>query len=228
MTLRTKNSGSSPDIKAGGEDGVIEGYASTFNVIDSYGDMVAPGAFKQSIANLKKSKRGLKMLWQHDRDQPIGIWDELVEDEKGLRVVGRLLKDSVAKAAEAYALIKEGILDELSIGYRELESSPHPEQRGVTILKKLDLREVSPVTFGALGQAARIDTVKSDCADLIHKLTAGVRLSEREWERLLKAEPFGLSNSQAERAVRINLKNGQGDPDDTADTGLAFLKALRG
>lgn len=228
MTLRTKNSGISLDIKALGEDGVIEGYASTFNVIDSYGDMVAPGAFKQSIANLKKSKRGLKMLWQHDRDQPIGIWDELEEDEKGLRVVGRLLKDSVAKAAEAYALIKEGILDELSIGYRELESSPHPEQRGVTILKKLDLREVSPVTFGALGQAARIDTVKSDCADLIHKLTAGVRLSEREWERLLKAEPFGLSNSQAERAVRINLKNGQGDPDDTADTGLAFLKALRG
>lgn len=228
MTLLTKNSGLGLDIKAVGDDGVIEGYASTFNVIDSYGEMVAPGAFKASIAGLKRAKRGLKMLWQHDSHQPIGIWDDLEEDAKGLRVVGRLLKDTVAKAAEAYALIREGALDELSIGYRELESAPHPDQRGVTILKKLDLREVSPVTFGALGQAARIDTVKSDHPDLIQKLVAGVRLSEREWERLLKAAPFGLSNSQAERAVRINLKNGQGEPDDTANTGLEFLRALRG
>lgn len=228
MTLLTKNSGLGLDVKAVGDDGVIEGYASTFNVIDSYGEMVAPGAFKASIAGLKRAKRGLKMLWQHDSHQPIGIWDDLEEDAKGLRVVGRLLKDTVAKAAEAYALIREGALDELSIGYRELESAPHPDQRGVTILKKLDLREVSPVTFGALGQAARIDTVKSDHPDLIQKLVAGVRLSEREWERLFKAEPFGLSNSQAERAVRINLKNGQGEPDDTANTGLEFLRALRG
>ena len=226
--LQTKDSGLGLDVKAVGDDGVIEGYASTFNVIDSYGEMVAPGAFKASIAGLKCAKRGLKMLWQHDSHQPIGIWDDLEEDAKGLRVVGRLLKDTVAKAAEAYALIREGALDELSIGYRELESAPHPDQRGVTILKKLDLREVSPVTFGALGQAARIDTVKSDHPDLIQKLVAGVRLSEREWERLLKAEPFGLSNSQAERAVRINLKNGQGEPDDTANTGLEFLRALRG
>lgn len=228
MMLQTKDSGLGLDVKAVGDDGVIEGYASTFNVIDSYGEMVAPGAFKASIAGLKKSRRGLKMLWQHDSHQPIGIWDDLEEDAKGLRVVGRLLKDTVAKAAEAYALIREGALDELSIGYRELESAPHPDQRGVTILKKLDLREVSPVTFGALGQAARIDTVKSDHPDLIKKLAAGVRLSEREWERLLKAEPFDLSNSQAERAVRINLKNGQGEPDDTANTGLEFLRALRG
>lgn len=228
MTLLTKNSGLGLDIKAVGDDGVIEGYASTFNVIDSYGEMVAPGAFKASIAAMRKAKRGLKMLWQHDSHQPIGIWDEYEEDAKGLRVVGRLFKDAVAKAAEAYALIREGALDELSIGYRELESAPHPDQRGVTVLKKLDLREVSPVTFGALGQAARIDTVKSDHPDLIQKLVAGVRLSEREWERLLKAEPFGLSNSQAERAVRINLKNGQGEPDDTANTGLEFLRALRG
>jgi hypothetical protein len=84
------------------------------------------------------------------------------------------------------------------------------------------------ISQARLGQAARIDTVKSDHPDLIKKLAAGVRLSEREWERLLKAEPFDLSNSQAERAVRINLKNGQGEPDDTANTGLEFLRALRG
>lgn len=226
MTVRTKSSGIGLDVKALDEDGVIEGYASAFNVIDSYGEVVAPGAFKASIAGLKKAKRGLKMLWQHDAHHPIGIWHDVAEDEKGLRVVGRLLKDTVAKAAEAYALIREGALDELSIGYRELETSPHPDQRGVTILKKLDLREVSPVTFGALGQAARIDTVKSDHPDLIEKLKAGDRLSEREWERLLKAEPFGLSNSQAERAVRVHLKHGQGEPDTQATASADFLRAL--
>lgn len=219
MTLRTKNSGISLDIKAVGEDGVIEGYASTFNVIDSYGDMVAPGAFKQSIASLKKSNRGLKMLWQHDRDQPIGIWDELVEDEKGLRVVGRLLKDSVAKAAEAYALIKEGILDELSIGYRELESSPHPEQRGVTILKKLDLREVSPVTFGALGQAARIDTVKSI-------VSGGEKPTVRQFEDHLRE--VGFSKSAAAAMASACKPHLRGEPEAKADDALAFLTALRG
>lgn len=219
MTLQTKNSGLGLDIKAIGDDGVIEGYASTFNVIDSYGEMVAPGAFKASIAGLQKAKRGLKMLWQHDSHQPIGIWDSLEEDAKGLRVVGRLLKDTVAKAAEAYALIKEGALDELSIGYRELESAPHPDQRGVTILKKLDLREVSPVTFGALGQAARIDTVKS-------LLAGGEAPSVRQFEEHLR--DAGFSKSAAAAMASACKPYLRGEPEAKADDALEFLKRLRG
>ncbi|MNS00526.1 Caudovirus prohead protease [compost metagenome] len=219
MMLQTKDSGLGLDVKAVGDDGVIEGYASTFNVIDSYGEMVAPGAFKASIAGLKKSKRGLKMLWQHDSHQPIGIWDDLEEDAKGLRVVGRLLKDTVAKAAEAYALIREGALDELSIGYRELESAPHPDQRGVTILKKLDLREVSPVTFGALGQAARIDTVKSI-------LTAGEAPTVRQFEDHLR--DAGFSKSAAAAMASACKPYLRGEPEAKADDVLDFLTALRG
>ncbi|MFA4899947.1 MAG: HK97 family phage prohead protease [Brevundimonas sp.] len=218
MTLQTKNSGLGLDIKAIGDDGVIEGYASTFNVIDSYGEMVAPGAFKASIAGLQKAKRGLKMLWQHDSHQPIGIWDSLEEDAKGLRVAGRLLKDTVAKAAEAYALIKEGALDELSIGYREVESAPHPDQRGVTILKKLDLREVSPVTFGALGQAARIDTVKS-------LLAGGEAPSVRQFEEHLR--DAGFSKSAAAAMASACKPYLRGEPEAKADDALDFLRALR-
>lgn len=217
--MKIKNAGVALDIKAVGDDGIIEGYASTFNVIDTYGEMVAPGAFKASIAGLKRAKRGLKMLWQHDSHQPIGIWDEMEEDATGLRVVGRLLKDTVAKAGEAYALIRAGALDELSIGYRELESAPHPDQRGVTILKKLDLREVSPVTFGALGQAARIDTVKSI-------LTAGDKPTVRLFEEHLRDAGFSKSAAAAmASACKPHLRGG---PEAKADDALDFLKALRG
>lgn len=228
MTLQFKDAGLPLDVKAVGDDGVIEGYASAFGVVDSYNEVVEPGAFTASLVDGRRKGRSVKMLWQHDAGQPIGVWDDIAEDAKGLYVKGRILKDASRLAGEAYSLLKGGALDELSIGYRTVQTTPDDDRSGVLRLLKLDLREVSLVTFGALGRAARITDVKAECGDLIQKLTAGVRLSEREWERLLKAEPFGLSNSQAERAVRINLKNGQGEPDDTANTGLALLRALRG
>jgi HK97 family phage prohead protease len=158
------------------------------------------------------------MLWQHDRQKPIGIWDELVEDDKGLRVKGRLLKDQVAQAAEAYALIQAGALDELSIGYRELEAAPHPDQRGVTLLKKLDLREISPVTFGALGQAARIDTVKS-------LLTAGELPTVRQFEEHLR--DAGFSKSLAAAIAAKATPHLRGEPEAEANDVADFLEALR-
>lgn len=227
--LQTKDSGIVLDVKAVGDDGVIEGYASAFGVVDSYNEVVEPGAFTASLVDARRKGRTVKMLWQHNPEQPIGVWEDIAEDSKGLYVKGRILKDASRLAAEAYNLLKGGALDELSIGYRTIQTTPDEDRNGILKLVKLDLREVSLVTFGALGRAARITDVKSDCNDLVLKLAAGDRLTEREWERLLKAEPFGLSNSQAERAVRINLKNGQGEPDVTAPDPevMAFLAALR-
>ena len=95
------------------DDLVIEGYASCFGDADQGGDTVQPGAYAASLA----SGRGVKMLWQHDVTQPIGVWDELREDTHGLWVKGRLL-DGVARAKEAAALIRAGAIDGLSIGYR--------------------------------------------------------------------------------------------------------------
>ncbi|MBS1164905.1 MAG: hypothetical protein H6R00_930 [Proteobacteria bacterium] len=221
--FETKSSAIPLELKAVGENGVIEGYGSVFGAVDSYGEVVQPGAFVDSLVEARRKGRKIKMLYQHDPGRPIGLWDDLAEDAKGLYCKGRLLKDSVPDAATAYALIKEGVIDGLSIGYRTIEAAPHPDKQNVLALKKLDLFEISPVTFQAC-EPAKIQSVKAAALPQIQKLMAGDRLSLREWEALLKAEPFGLSNSQAERAVRVNLKHGQGEPDTTA---LAFLEALR-
>ena len=132
------------------EGQVIEGYASYFGKADKGGDVVMPGAYAASLAALKKAGRRVKMLWQHDPAQPIGIWDEVREDERGLYVKGRLLCD-VAKAREAAALIGAGAIDGLSIGYRTVRAQK--DGKGHRLLSELELWEVSLVTFPMLPEA---------------------------------------------------------------------------
>ena len=95
----------------------IAGYASLFGAEDQGGDVVEAGAYWRSLKSLERQGRRVKMLWQHDPAQPIGVWDEVREDARGLYVKGRLL-ESVEKAREAAALIEAGAIDGLSIGYR--------------------------------------------------------------------------------------------------------------
>jgi HK97 family phage prohead protease len=129
-----------------GEDHVIEGYASLFGSVDQGGDVVQPGAYTASLS----AGRKVKMLWQHDPGEPIGIWDEVREDAKGLYVKGRLLED-VARAREAAALTKAGAIDGLSIGYRTVKASK--DDRGRRLLNEVELWEVSLVTFPMLPEA---------------------------------------------------------------------------
>lgn len=128
----------------------IKGYASLFATPDQGGDLVAPGAFAASLSALAKAGRAVKMLWQHDPAQPIGVWDVIREDAKGLWVEGRLLPD-VSRAREALTLIQAGALDGLSIGYRTKRSSKGAD--GLRHLLALDLWEVSLVTFPMLPEA---------------------------------------------------------------------------
>lgn len=132
------------------EDGRFEGYASVFGVVDQGLDVVAEGAFKKSLG-----KRKVKMLWQHDQSQPIGVWDEIVEDHRGLKVKGRLLKD-VQRGREAMALLRAGAIDSMSIGYSTKQAI---EEGGGSIRKLLevDLFEVSLVTFPMLPDAIVTD-----------------------------------------------------------------------
>jgi len=123
---------------------VVRGYASLFDVADHHHDVVAPGAFR---ASLKARGAGVRMLWQHDPAQPIGVWTRLIEDERGLYVEGRLTPE-VARAAEAWALIRAGALDGLSIGYNTVRAAADPDT-GVRRLLEIDLWEVSLVTFPA-------------------------------------------------------------------------------
>ena len=133
------------------KDGVvIEGYASLFGAVDQGGDVVQSGAYTRSLKSLEREGRRVKMLWQHDPAQPIGVWDIVREDEKGLFVKGRLL-DSVAKAKEAAVLIEAGAIDGLSIGYRTKRASKN--EKGQRLLSELELWEVSLVTFPMLPSA---------------------------------------------------------------------------
>lgn len=132
------------------EGEVIEGYASVFGRADQGGDLVAPGAYATSLAALTAQGRRVKMLWQHDPTQPIGIWDEVREDGRGLFVKGRLLIE-VARAREAAALVSAGAIDGLSIGYRTKRAER--DASGRRLLSELELWEVSLVTFPMLAEA---------------------------------------------------------------------------
>jgi hypothetical protein len=98
------------------------------------------------------------MLWQHDRREPIGVWTDITEDEKGLRVTGRLVLETDF-GAKAYALLKAGALDGLSVGFH-IVKSVRDASRNVRRITEVDLREISLVTFGAM-PGALIDGVKS-------------------------------------------------------------------
>ncbi len=139
---------------------VISGYASYFGQCDQGGDVVAEGAYGRSLKAMQATGRRVRMLWQHDPAQPIGVWDEVREDSRGLYVKGRLLTD-VEKGREAAALIGAGAIDGLSIGYRTVQATR--DAKGRRLLAELELWEVSLVTFPML-QNARVG-VKGETPD---------------------------------------------------------------
>lgn len=222
--MQVKHGAALLSLKSTGEAGQFEGYASTFGgAPDSHGDIIAAGAYADTLAAHKAAGSMPKMFWQHDPDQPIGKWLDMVEDDKGLWVKGQL-NMGVQRAREAYELLKAGDIDGMSIGYR-IKGYVKDDDRGTWTLTKLDLFEVSIVSIGA-NSGALISAVKSERKqfDAIEKLKAGDRLTEREFEEIAKG--LGLSNSQAERAARLHLK-GQGEPVTTAATEAAeYFRAL--
>ena len=122
----------------------IEGYASLWGVADLNGDVVARGAFADSLA--KTGAAGVRMLHQHESRAVVGVWDEMVEDERGLRVRGRVC-DWSAEARYAQALTRAGALDGLSIGFRAAKARRDGRLR---VLSAVELWEVSLVTFPML------------------------------------------------------------------------------
>jgi HK97 family phage prohead protease len=128
----------------------IEGYASLFGVTDQGGDVVVAGAYRRSLDRLRAEGRQVKMLWQHDPAQPIGVWEVIREDTKGLWVSGRILTD-VERGREAAALISAGAIDGLSIGYRTVTAQK--DAKGQRLLREVELWEVSLVTFPMLPEA---------------------------------------------------------------------------
>ncbi|MGL4494862.1 MAG: HK97 family phage prohead protease [Beijerinckiaceae bacterium] len=134
--------------------GWIEGYASLFGVPDMAKDVVEPGAFSASLA--RRSASGIRMLWQHDAAQPIGIWTLIAEDARGLFVRGRL-NLALERARDVYALIRDGAVDGLSIGFKA-ERARSETRGGPRRLFAVDLWEISIVTFPML-PGARVHAV---------------------------------------------------------------------
>ncbi len=200
------------EVKAEGDAGAFTGYASVFGVIDGCNDVVAPGAFARTLAK-QGGGRDVRLLWQHESREPIGAFDAIVEDDRGLRVRGRLLLD-VRRGAEAHALLKAGAIDGLSIGYSAVEAQTDPES-GVRTLTDVDLWEISLVTFQAC-PGARVGAVKG-------ANTQGIR-TVRAFERFLR-DAGGFSQQDAKAIVSGGFKAlAQRDVDDETAELVARLR----
>jgi HK97 family phage prohead protease len=195
------------ELRNVGGDGIIEGYASVFDVVDSYKDAIAPGAFKRTLAAWKASGRKLPVLWQHDAYNPIGVTLDASEDAHGLAVTAQLVTE-VAQARDAHALAKAGALGGMSIGFsipnKAADGMPAvtwDEERGVQIIREVRLWEYSLVTFPA-NEAATIDTVKA-AADALESATATFAAHYSDTIKLLREMRTLIeANTRSARNVR--------------------------
>lgn len=202
------------------KEGIFEGYGSVFNNTDLGNDVILQGAFLKSLR--RTGAKGVKLLYQHKTDMPIGVFEEIREDEKGLYVKGRLALGTQA-GREAYELLKMGAIDGLSIGFRvDSKGQSYDSRNRRRMLKEVELMEVSLVTF-PMNPRAKIQAVK------------GQEISIREWESGLR-DVFALSRSEAKvaaKAIHDSFhKATRGceckETDETADAIQHLLNTLRG
>ena len=210
--MKTKHFDVGFEIKAVNADGTVEGYGSVFGVRDNYDDVIAKGAFVQSLKDHKAAGTMPAMLWQHDADKPIGIWTEMIEDEKGLRIKGRLAMETV-KGKEAHALLKMGAINGLSIGFMSKEWA-YDSGAEVRTLTAIDLWEVSLVTFPA-NEKARVTNVKS----------ADEMATPKDAEKALR--DAGFSKSDATAFVSRVMRMGEVRSDSANSTAVAMKAADR-
>lgn len=201
-------------IKSVSDTGEFEGYGSVFGVKDSYADIVMPGAFKASLDRWKENGRQPALLWQHNMNEPIGIYTDVREDDVGLVVKGRLLIDDDPLAKRAHAHMKAGSLSGLSIGYM-LKDYDYDSEKDAFLLKEIDLWEISLVTFPA-NDEARISEVKS-------LLERGESPPPSKVERALRE--VGFSGSQA-KAFMAKGYGALTPRDAGTDDALNSLKSL--
>lgn len=194
------------------ESGQFEGYGSVFGVKDSYGEMVAPGAFKESLAEHRKAGTLPALLWQHKADEPVGHYVEMFEDDRGLFVKGQLELD-IQEGRKAHSLLKSGAISGLSIGFipRKWEWDEDQEIRTLT---EIDLWEVSLVTFPANSES-RVAGTKA--FERISSLA-----DWKSYERHLREEG-GFSNETATAMVAAAKRIRDGERE--AQSAKAALKS---
>lgn len=184
------------EVKAIGEEGQFEGYASIFGNVDLGGDVIERGAFKEFAHNADGK---IVSLWHHRIDSPIGV-AEVKQDDKGLRFTGRLvLEDPLARRAQAH--MRAGSVRGMSIGYDVMAGGAEILKSGIRVLKALKLWEISVVTFG-MNPLAGVDGVKA----------AGIE-TPREFETFLR-DVGGFSANQAKAIAAAGFRSAMGDSRD--------------
>ena len=202
------------EVKSVDSDGSFSGYGSIFGNKDSYGDIVVKGAFDKSLQRWKEKQKFPALLWQHKADEPIGVYTEMKEDDRGLYVEGKLLKDDDPLAKRAYGHLKAGSLSGMSIGYMSVDEE-YDKKTDSLMLKEVDLWEVSLVTFPA-NEAAQVESVK-------RTLMRGDLPREKNIEAILR--DAGFSRKQAKAFMSCGVKGlGLRDVDNSLE--LEAIKKL--
>ncbi len=173
------------------EEGSFSGYASLFGQVDLGKDRVVSGAFSRSLK--ARGVDGIRMLFQHEPSEPIGVWEKIEQDQNGLFVSGRIVQTS-QKGKEVLELLRQKAIDGLSIGFKT-ERSRTDRKTGIRSILEADLWEISIVTFPML-PGARVQTVKS-----VPRRGTQMQLpSIRHFEKWL-TQDAGLTRRQARTVI---------------------------
>ncbi|WP_151742891.1 MULTISPECIES: HK97 family phage prohead protease [unclassified Acinetobacter] len=207
------------EIKAVQEDGFFSGYGAVFGNIDWYNDVILPGAFTASLAKWRAKNKMPPVLWNHNDSEPIGIYTNIYEDDKGLFVEGQLLINDVPRAKSTHALLKAGAIDGLSIGYSTKKANQ--QGNGVRELIEVDIGEISIVTQPA-NDRSLITSVKS-------KLDEGELPTLPEFEKFLRESGFSKSQSVviASKGLRTLLSESEEEIKESKSI-LNALNILKG
>ncbi len=202
------------------EDGFFSGYLAVFDNIDSHGDVIRKGAFLKTIEEWNSKGKYPAIFWNHDPDEPIGVFTLMREDEKGLYVEGRLLISDIVRAKSTYALMKVKAIDGMSIGYITIQST-HDPQTMIRELLELELVEGSIVAFPS-NPNSLISSVKS-------KLQDGELPSLPEFEKFLRESGFSKTQATviASKGLRHLLSESEGENEKAKSISNA-LNILRG
>lgn len=208
------------ELKEVQKSGAFSGYLSVFGNVDSYREMVMPGAFSETLAEWNTKGRLPPILWQHRSGEPIGPFTKMHEDNKGLYVEGRLLIEDLQRAKEAHVLMEHKVVSGMSIGF-ETVGEEIDKQNRIRKLTKVKLWEGSIVTFPA-NEEAQVEAVKSllrggDLPDLQtferflreagFSKTQAVAIAGRGLSHLLRSESEGVSEADQASALLADLKS---------------------
>lgn len=209
------------DVKSVNDAGVFTGYGSVFGNVDEGRDIVMKGAFAESLAARSAKGRKLPILWQHRSGEPIGVYEDVKEDDHGLLMTGRLLIDDVQRAKEAHALMKAGAVTGMSIGYGVVDDAFDAKAQ-VRYLKKLNLYETSIVTF-PMNDEARVGVVKS----LDHILKSGQMPTLPEFEDFLCEAGFSKTQAKAIAGNGLRKLLDRCEADGNTSDALQMLNEFR-